>query len=430
MSQNPTPPARQSLPDWLRFQQQTHPDAIALGLERVREVLVRLGNPRPAKRVLSIAGTNGKGSTAAFADGIARAAGLRAGCYTSPHLLHYNERVRIDGEAVDDARLCAAFSRIESVREGVPLTFFEWGTLAALLIFAESDLDLAILEVGLGGRLDAVNAVDADCAVITSVDLDHMALLGPDREAIGREKAGILRPRRPLVLGELDPPDSVLAAAERAGAAVLRRGREFRAESLPGGGWRFTDGQGTIELPPLPLPAPCQPFNASCAIVALRSLFPLGDEAIASGLAQARLAGRMQRIPGTPEWLLDVAHNPHALQPLAQWLQRNRPPGATHAVFAALADKDLPGLIAPLMPLVDAWHIAGLPDIGERAHPVGMLWPKVAGLLSRSLHDRHEQVAEALEAARAQSGPGDRVVVYGSFHTVARALAQLGIKAI
>jgi dihydrofolate synthase/folylpolyglutamate synthase len=418
------------LPEWLAFQQQTHPDAIALGLERVRTLVERLGCRRPAARVLTIGGTNGKGSTAAFAEALARAAGRRVGCYLSPHLLRYNERLRIDAVEVEDARFCAAFECIEAARGELPLTYFEWATLAALLIMAEAQLDLAILEVGLGGRLDAVNAVDADCALITTVALDHMDYLGADREAIGREKAGILRPRRPLVLGELDPPDSVLQAADRAAAIVLRRGREFHSEARLGGGWRYRDAQGALDLPALPLLAPCQMHNAACAIVALRALQPLSEAQIREGLAAVKIGGRMQRLGGPPEVLLDVAHNPQAVQPLARWLALNRAPGATHAVFAALADKDAPGLIAPLMGVVDSWHIAGLTDVGQRAQPVGVLWPKVAGLLSRSLHDRHERVAQALAAARDQAGPGDRIVVYGSFHTVAEALCELGVQQV
>ncbi len=430
MIQSPASPSRRSLPDWLQFQQQTHPDAIALGLDRVRAMLVRLDCARPAKKVLTIGGTNGKGSTAAFAASIARAAGLRVGLYSSPHLLHYRERVRIDGVEVEDAALCDAFELIEAARADLPLTFFEWGTLAAFLLFSRAGLDLAVLEVGMGGRLDAVNAVDPDCAIVSTVALDHMEFLGDDREAIGREKAGILRPRKPLVVGELDPPDSLLTAADRAGAVLLRRGREFRAEPRLGGRWRYSDTQGDLDLAPLPLLAPCQLYNAACAIAALRTLLPLSPEQITQGLEQTRVGGRMQLLAGKPEVLLDVAHNPQAVQPLARWLALNRPAGATHAVFAALSDKDLPGLVAPLMGVVDSWHLAGLPEVGSRAHPIGVIWPKVAGLLSRSLHDRHERVAGALDTARAQAGPGDRIVVYGSFHTVAEALAHLGVDSV
>jgi dihydrofolate synthase / folylpolyglutamate synthase len=419
--------APRTLADWLDIQQHTHPQAIALGLDRLRSVAVRLELRRVARHVLTVGGTNGKGSTVAFADSIARAAGLKVGCYTSPHVLRYNERVRIGGEPVDDATLCKAFERIAAARGEVPLTVFEWGTLAAFLIFADAQLDLAVLEVGLGGRLDAVNLVDADCAVITTVALDHMALLGNDREAIGKEKAGILRRGRPAVLGELDPPDSVLTVAERVGARLLRRGREFRAEPRLGGRWRYSDAHGDLDLPELPLPAPCQIHNAACAIAALRSLLPLEPAAIAEGLRQTRLAGRLQRVPGPVEIILDVAHNPQSAQILQRWLALNRPRGATHAVFAALADKDLPGLVAPLMTVVDAWHLAGLPDEGERAHPVETAWPKVAGLLSRSLHDTHASVGAALATAQQQAAPGDRILVYGSFHTVAQAMTALGI---
>ena len=419
--------ASRSLADWLAYQQTTHPQSIAMGLDRLRILAVRLELRRVARQVLTVGGTNGKGSTVAFADSIARAAGLKVGCYTSPHLLRYNERVRIGGEPVDDDTLCRAFVRIEAARGDVPLTFFEWGTLAALLIFAEAQLDLAVLEVGLGGRLDAVNLIDPDCAVITTVALDHMALLGNDREAIGKEKVGILRGRKPAVLGELDPPDSVLTVAERVGAKLLRRGREFRAEPRIGGHWRYSDALGDLDLPDPPLPAPCQIHNAACAIAALRTLLALEPAAIAEGIRTTRLAGRLQRIPGPVELVFDVAHNPQSAQMLQRWLAQNRPRGATHAVFAALADKDIPGLVAPLMPVVDAWHLAGLPDEGERAHPIEVAWPKVAGLLSRSLHDTHASVADVLRTAQQHAAPGDRVLVYGSFHTVALALRELGI---
>lgn len=418
--------SNRSLQDWLDYQQHTHPQAIALGLERVRAVADRLHLGRPARKVITVAGTNGKGSTTAFIEAMAIAGGLRVGSYSSPHLQHYTERVRLQGEDVDAERLCQAFERIEAVRGDIALTYFEWGTLAALQIFAAADLDLAVLEVGLGGRLDAVNIVDPDLAVITTVALDHMELLGPDRESIGREKAGILRAGRFAVLGELDPPDSVLATAERLQAKLLRRGRDFRGEARLGGRWRYSDREGEFDLPAPVLPAPCQIANAACAIAALRALHPLALEAYAEGLRRVRLRGRLQRIPGPVEVVLDVAHNPESVQQLARWSSLNRPAGATHAVFAALADKDLPGLVAPMMAVVDAWHLAGLPDQGARAHPIELAWPKVAGLLSRGLVDRHADVATALAAAHAQAAPGDRILVFGSFHTVGQALDQLG----
>ncbi|GIX35212.1 MAG: hypothetical protein KatS3mg126_0991 [Lysobacteraceae bacterium] len=261
-------------------------------------------------------------------------------------------------------------------------------------------------------------------AVITTVALDHTEFLGRDREAIGREKAGILRRDRPLVLGELDPPDSVLQAAARGGARVLRRGRDFHAEDRPGG-WRYRDREGAMELPPLPLAAPCQPANAATAIAALRALLPLDEASIRRGLAEVRIPGRMQRLPGPTEIVLDVAHNPQAAQMLARGLAARRPAGSTLAVFAALADKDAAALVGPLMGVVDAWHLAGLEGVGARAQPVEGLWPRIAGLLARVPCQRHATVVEALRAARADALPGDRIVVFGSFHTVAQALAEL-----
>ncbi|WP_332309394.1 bifunctional tetrahydrofolate synthase/dihydrofolate synthase [Pseudomarimonas arenosa] len=416
-----------TLNDWLSYQQQTHPDAIALGLERVQTIWQRLQAGAVAQRVITVAGTNGKGSTAAMLEALGRHAGWKVGLYTSPHLLRYNERVRVAGESVSDAALIDAFERIEAARGELPLTFFEWGTLAALLVFAESKLDLAVLEVGLGGRLDAVNIIDADVAVVTTVALDHMDLLGGDRESIGREKVGIARAHKPLVLGELDPPDSLLKAAQRLGAKLIRRGREFDCEQRLGGRWQYRQENLKFDLPWPTLVAPCQMSNAATALVAIRCLQPIDQTIAAAALADVQLPGRMQRLQRECELLLDVAHNPQAVQQLARWLGSNRAVGATHAVFACLADKDAPALVAPLMSLVDAWHLAGLPDAGARAHPIAEAWPKVAGLLSRSLVDHHPTVAEALQVARERAAPGDRIVIYGSFHTVAKAMQELSV---
>ena len=416
-----------NLAQWLEHLQRIHPKEVELGLERVGQVAARLALGRPGARVISVAGTNGKGSTVAFIEAIAGAAGLRTGAYTSPHLLRYNERVRIDGQPVDDAALVAAFEAVEAARGEVSLTYFEFGTLAALWLFARQPLDLVVLEVGLGGRLDAVNLVDADLAVITTVALDHTEHLGNDRESIAREKAGILRPGKPLVIGELDPPDTLLREAERVGAPVLRAGRGFHFQPQ-GPGWVFQDERDRIELPLPALRAPAQLANAAAAIAAFRALLPplpVTPEHLASGIGAAQLPGRMQVIPGPVEIVLDIAHNPQAAQQLAQWLQRNRASGATQAVFAALADKDVANEVAALMAHIDIWHLAGLSGAGGRAQPVELLWQKLGALLSRSLVMRHASVAVALEEARRASRAGDRIVVFGSFHTVAEALQAL-----
>ncbi len=418
-----------TLAEWLEYQQTLMPTGMQLGLERVRPVARSLGLRAPARWTISVGGTNGKGSTVAFAESIARASGWRVAAYTSPHLLRYEERLRIDGREVESARLVAAFDRIETARGSTPLTYFEFGTLAALLIMSESALDLALLEVGLGGRLDAVNLVDADVAVLTTVALDHVEYLGPDREAIGIEKSGIFRPSRPAVLGETLPPLSVLQAIDRIGAVAVRAGLGFKVTPQREGSWRYEDSFGTLELPPPALIAGCQISNAAAALAALRHLpgapaLPPG--AVAEGLLSVRLPGRMQRLPGPVEVLLDVAHNPQAAQELARWLAGNKPNGTTQAVFSALADKDIPSVVAPLMGVVDVWRFAGLPGVPGRGLEVDALWRTVAGLLPRGLNTRHATVADALTEALTCAEPGDRVVVFGSFHTVAEALQAMG----
>ncbi|MCC4593448.1 bifunctional folylpolyglutamate synthase/dihydrofolate synthase, partial [Xanthomonas campestris pv. cannae] len=279
-----------TLPEWLAYIERQHPQDIAMGLERVRAVAARMRLTKPAKHVITVGGTNGKGSTVAFVEAIARAAGWRVGSYTSPHLLRYNERVRIDGEEASDADLVTAFAAVEAARGDTALTYFEYGTLAALWLFQQAKLDLAVLEVGLGGRLDAVNLVDADVAVITTVDIDHTDWLGNDREAIGAEKAGIARPWKPLVLGEIDPPSSVLRRAYAIGANALRAGSDFFHEPIDAERWRWRD-VGTELLLPLPqLRAPVQRANAATAIAALRALRrSLPRNAYAEGIAAARL---------------------------------------------------------------------------------------------------------------------------------------------
>ncbi|HEY0504670.1 MAG TPA: Mur ligase family protein, partial [Lysobacter sp.] len=325
-----------TLADWLQYIERIHPRTIDMGLERIREVATRLKLGRPAKAVITVGGTNGKGSTVAFIEAIARAAGWTVGAYTSPHLLAYNERVRIDGHDADDASLIAAFEAIEAARGQTQLTYFEYGTLAALWLFERAKLDLAILEVGLGGRLDATNLVDADVAVITTVDLDHQDYLGDEREAIGAEKAGIARAWKPLVLGDDDPPSSVLGHAYRIGAPTWRIANDFFFEPLPpkldaaGGAqprtWRWREVGRRMELPMPKLAAPVQLRNAAVAIAALRALpkppRALPRAAIAEGVVGADVGGRLQRVERDGvEVVVDVAHNPQAARALAAWLQ-------------------------------------------------------------------------------------------------------------
>ncbi|WP_045738812.1 bifunctional tetrahydrofolate synthase/dihydrofolate synthase [Xanthomonas sp. MUS 060] len=413
-----------TLSDWLAYIEQQHPRDIAMGLERVRAVAVRMGLTRPAKRVITVGGTNGKGSTVAFIEAIARAGGWAVGSYTSPHLLRYNERVRLDGEEASDAQLIAGFAAVEAARGDTPLTYFEYGTLAALWLFQQAALDLAVLEVGLGGRLDAVNVVDADVAVITTVDIDHTDWLGSDREAIGAEKAGIARPWKPLVLGEIDPPSSVLRHAYAIGASTFRAGSDFFHEPLDAERWRWRD-VGTNLLLPLPqLRAPVQRANAATAIAALRALRKsLPRSAYADGIAAARLRGRLQVcMRDGVEVLVDVGHNPQAARELAASLQAQPIVGATRAVFAALGDKDAVGVVKALEGQVDTWHLAGLS--GARAQSGVQLRERLAGTAA-AVAVVAESVVQALQQALQQARPGDRVLVFGSFHTAADALHWL-----
>jgi dihydrofolate synthase/folylpolyglutamate synthase len=415
-----------SLADWLSYIERQHPQAIAMGLERVRDVAARMGLAAPAAATITIGGTNGKGSTVAFVEAIARAAGWRVGAYTSPHLLAYNERVRIDGRDADHAALVRAFDAVEAARGATPLTYFEYGTLAALRLFQDAALDLAVLEVGLGGRLDAVNLIDADVAVITTVDLDHQDWLGDDRETIGVEKAGIARPWRPLVLGDDDPPASVLRHAYAIGAPTWRIGSDFFCERIDAAHWRWREVGFAIDLPMPGLAAPVQLRNAACAIAALRALDrPLADDPIVAGIAAAHVPGRLQAfVRDGVEIVVDVGHNPQAARELAAWLRAAPVAGRTIALYAALADKDAAGVVAALDGSVDAWHLAGLADAGARGLAVDAFAERLAATAARD-GVRHADVATALAAARAQARDGDRILVFGSFHTAAAALAQL-----
>ncbi|MDR0182808.1 bifunctional tetrahydrofolate synthase/dihydrofolate synthase [Lysobacter arvi] len=428
-----------TLPDWLDYIERIHPRSIDMGLDRIRVVAQALRLGKPGKAVITVGGTNGKGSTVAFIESIARAAGWKVGAYTSPHLLAYNERVRIDGADASDEALIDAFEAIESTRGQTPLTYFEYGTLAALWLFERAGLDLAILEVGLGGRLDATNIVDADVAVITTVDLDHQDYLGDDREQIGAEKAGIARAWKPLVLGDDDPPSSVLGHAYRIGAPTWRIANDFFFKPLPPSldadghalpaRWQWREIGKRLELPVPQLAAPVQLRNAAVAVAALRALRtlprPLPREAYTQGIARAHVGGRLQRFERDGvEIVVDVGHNPQAARALADWLRAAPAPGRVIAVYAALTDKDVAGVAEAMATVVDDWHLAGLADAGPRGGDVDALADRLRDTAAAA-GTRHADVAQALRAARAQARPGDRVLVFGSFHTAAGALASL-----
>ncbi|MGE0357389.1 MAG: bifunctional tetrahydrofolate synthase/dihydrofolate synthase [Burkholderiales bacterium] len=417
------------LATWLDHISAQHPAQVALGLERVREVAGRMGLAPPALAI-TVGGTNGKGSTCAFLEAILRAAGYRTGLYTSPHLVRYNERVRIDGEQAPDEALASHFAQVESARGSVPLTYFEFGTLAALAAFARAGTEATILEVGLGGRLDAVNIVDADCAIVTAVDLDHQAWLGDTREAIGLEKAHIYRAGRPALCGDADPPASLVAHAAAIGADLQLAGRDFRARPRERQ-WDFEGRRGAKRALPLPaLSGSWQLSNAATALAALDELaarLPVSLGEIRRGLTGVRLPGRLQVLPGRPTVVLDVAHNPQAARALANGLGEMPFHENTIAVFAMLSDKDIGAVIDALSARVDRWHVSAV--AGERAAPAA----RVAGLLAeRGLAARTRTFATvplAYEAARREAGPNDRIIVFGSFLTVASVLEGLATTA-
>ncbi len=414
-----------TLADWLAYIETRHPRAIEMGLERVGEVAARLGLERPGRQVVTVGGTNGKGSTVAFIEAIARAEGWKVGAYTSPHLLRYNERVRIDGAEASDGDLAGAFAAVEAARGDTALTYFEYGTLAALWLFQHARLDLAVLEVGLGGRLDAVNLVDPDVAVITTVDVDHVDWLGSDREAIGHEKAGIARAWKPLVLGEVDPPSSVLRHAYAIGANAIRAGSDFFHDPAGPGHWCWREVGAELLLPDPALAAPVQRANAAAAIAALRALPQSpSDEACVAGVAAARAPGRLECFERDGvEVVVDVAHNPQAARELAAWVRAQPPAGSTAMVLAVLADKDAGEMVQALEPGIDRWHLAGLAGI-TRGQDVDAFAARL-GRSAAATGSRHADVASALAHALACASPGDRVLVAGSFHTAAAALATL-----
>jgi dihydrofolate synthase/folylpolyglutamate synthase len=417
--------SRRNLPEWLEYISSQHPTEIALGLDRVRAVWERMGAPRAPINII-VGGTNGKGSTCAMLERILHCAGYRTGCYTSPHLIDYNERVRVQLEAAGDATLCEAFEAVEAARGDTQLTYFEYGTLGALKIFADAKLDVAVLEVGLGGRLDAVNIVDADCAIVVSVDLDHQSFLGDTREAIAFEKAGIYRKGRPAIYGEPNPPRTLVDHTAAIGAPLLVLGRDFKFSRLDQQ-WQFEGPKAKHHSLPFPaLRGPYQLKNASVVLAALdelRDRLPVSQGHIRRGLLEVELPGRLQVLPGRPVIVLDVAHNPHAARVLEDALGTMGFYENTFAVFGMLKDKDIDSVIDILKNRIDKWFVATLP--GERAATASLLAEKLAARgfdESKGKVKRFSGIASALETARAEAGQNDRILVFGSFFTVAEAL--------
>jgi len=418
------------LSQWLAYCEQLHPKNIDMGLERVRQVAQRMDLRLPCT-VITVAGTNGKGSTCAMLEAILMQAGYRTAVYSSPHLVHFEERLRLQGQNVQAAALVEGFARVEAARtagaEPVSLTYFEFSTLAIMDVMRSAPLDVAILEVGMGGRLDAVNIVDADCAIVTSIDLDHMEFLGPDRETIGREKAGIMRAGRPVVVSDPVPPQSVLDHALEIGADLWRVGRDFNT-SGDSQQWAWSGrGRRYSGLAYPALRGANQLVNAAgvlAALTALREQLPVTAQAIRNGFAMVEFAGRFQILPGTPALVLDVAHNPHSVAALAANLDAMGFFPRTHAVFGAMADKDLAPMLARMNPLVECWYFTDLPT--PRA-------ASGADLLQRwQAHNVRKEVRakafaspqSALQEALSCADPADRILVFGSFYTVGGVLQQ------
>ncbi|HMM44215.1 MAG TPA: bifunctional tetrahydrofolate synthase/dihydrofolate synthase [Candidatus Macondimonas sp.] len=412
------------LAGWLAHLEGLHPREIELGLDRVRAVYEAMGQPRPAHQVITVAGTNGKGSSVAFLEAILAAAGRRVGSYTSPHLWRYNERVRLNGVPVDDAALCAAFARVEQARGEISLSYFEFGTLAALDLFAHADLDVAVLEVGLGGRLDAVNVVDTDIALVTAIDLDHTDWLGPDRDSIAREKAGISRATRPLICADPAPPDGLLQHG--LGTPRWCAGSDFGLRETGDGQWDFYSAAGDwTDLPPPALHGAHQYRNAAGALAALMQLpaaLRPDRAAVVQGLRAARLAGRLDHRPGAVTRIFDVAHNPAGAQVLADHLVTLPASGMRRTILGILQDKDAGAMIAALAPHTDRWYVPDLP--GPRGGRAEWIESAIQRLAPDALIQRFVHPADAYRAAMTDSRPGDRVVVTGSFLTVALALPE------
>lgn len=411
-----------TLTEWLARCERLHPTSIDMGLERVEQVRSRMGVSFAAP-VVTVAGTNGKGSTCAMLEAIALQAGYRVGVYTSPHLVHFEERCRIAGEPARAEALVPHFEAVEAARGEVSLTYFEFTTLAILQLLAQQALDMVVLEVGLGGRLDAVNVIDADCAIITSIDIDHVSYLGADRESIGFEKAGILRSGRPAIVSDPMPPQSVVDHATRIGADLWRFGRDFNY-SGDRQQWSWSGRSKRYSGMAYPaLRGANQLLNASgvlAAFEALRERLPITAQAVRNGLAMAELPGRFQIVPGQPTLVLDVAHNPHAVAALALNLDQMGFYPRTHAVFGAMSDKDVPGMMRSMQPLVDAWHFTDLPT--PRAAAASELLAHLQSLPVRRdatvVALCHGDPMSALSAALAGADPADRIVVFGSFFTV------------
>ncbi|AFJ03651.1 Dihydrofolate synthase / Folylpolyglutamate synthase [Methylophaga frappieri] len=417
-----------NLSAWLAWQETLHFKEIDPGLLRIRTVWKQLhGESALNFKIVTVAGTNGKGSSVALLSSICRAAGYKTASYTSPHLLSYNERIVIDGEPASDTTICHAFAAIDDARGDISLTYFEFATLAAMWIFCQQKVDVAILEVGMGGRLDAVNLFDADVALITPVALDHMHWLGDTREKIGAEKAGIMRSGRPVVCSEAHPPESVLNIAQRLQAPVTQAGLNFTYQ-VEGNQWHWQGDETTMRNLPLPALHGQYQLKNSAAVLAVIHLLQhhlpaLNEAAIRTGLQQVSLQGRFQIIPGPVQRIFDVTHNQQGAENLCQVLRETPCAGNTFAVVAMLRDKDASSVFAALENQIDRWFVGGL--IGERGQSGATLAASLLSVIPNASYDVFESVQQAYHIAMAQAEASDRVLIFGSFHTVEAVMREI-----
>ncbi|MFQ6405181.1 bifunctional tetrahydrofolate synthase/dihydrofolate synthase [Methylophilus sp. 'Pure River'] len=417
------PELPQTVEDWLGYIESLHPKSIEMGLGRVQTVAARLQLQFPFT-VITVGGTNGKGSTCAMLERIYSTAGYQVGCYTSPHLVHYQERVRFNANVIADAMLCDAFAAVEQARGDITLTYFEMGTLAALWAFEQQPLDVVILEVGLGGRLDAVNIVDADCAIVTNVDLDHMEFLGDTRELIGHEKAGIYRQPQIAICGDVAPPASLLAYAESLGVKLNRFGVDYQMDVSDAQHAHYRDSLGRLDIGTLRLFGHYQWNNAASVIFAVRALqatLPVTEDQLLQALTGTEVTGRFQYIQQAPDLILDVAHNPHAARALRDNLQRlSADGGQVVAVFSMLSDKDIASVVDILHPVIDTWHIA--PIQHPRAAELDYLHTCLSQKVPQTHIHLHADLPTALRTAYKKAAKNDKIIVFGSFFTVAAIL--------
>ena len=414
---------KKTLDDWLQWQETLHSSEIDLGLERIHQVAKRLNLLSPSFPVITVAGTNGKGSSVAMLEAILIAEGYTCGSYTSPHLVHYNERIKLSGVPASDSHIINAFTKIDQARGEISLSYFEFGTLAAMYIFTQQAVDVAILEVGLGGRLDAANLWDTSLAIISSIAIDHENWLGNNRETIAKEKAGIMRANTPVVCGDPDPPKSIKAMADKIQANLIQINQDFSYQQRADDSWLWKENKTEYILPLPALKGEFQINNAATVIAGLKSIskqLPVSLKSIQQGLKQVTILGRLQKLQSSPEWLVDVAHNPHSAQALANYLDNTPAAGKTFALFSMLQDKDIKQVLSIMDKYIDEWHITGL--AGSR----GISTDELAVLMQSDNIQRkiisHTSFLDAINRLKKEAKNKDKVVIFGSFLVVSKVM--------